>query len=217
MKWLTIEYIKLHSRIDYDCEDAVLELYANSAEDTIMKLIRRDYDDIVENFGTEGQPIPADLIHASLMLVDASYQYRTPVSTQNIYIVGYAFDMKIKPYMRLADERGSVPSYVSILGSQEKIEFNADLPDDMKLEDIDFTVDVINVTADSPKTPKRKRFVKSECLLTETGAYIILINTDDFGVGMLMLRLTVFIPDSDFQGGYRQNVIKINPHFRIVG
>ena len=31
MKWLTIEYIKQHSRIDYDCEDELLELYGEAA------------------------------------------------------------------------------------------------------------------------------------------------------------------------------------------
>ena len=73
MKWLTIQYIKQHSRIDYDCEDALLELYGNAAEETVMNIIRRDYDDIVEHFGTEKCPIPAAIIQASLILVDTSY------------------------------------------------------------------------------------------------------------------------------------------------
>jgi Mg2+/Co2+ transporter CorC len=50
IKWLTIEYIKKHSRIDYDCEDDLLELYGNAAEDMVMNTIRRDYDEIVEKF-----------------------------------------------------------------------------------------------------------------------------------------------------------------------
>ena len=58
MKWLTIEYIKQHSRIDYDCEDALLELYGKAAEETVMNIIDRDYDDIVAHFGKEGE-IPA--------------------------------------------------------------------------------------------------------------------------------------------------------------
>ena len=62
MKWLTIEYIKTHSRIDYDCEDALLELYGEAAEETVMNIIGRDYDDIVEHFGTEDRPIPAAII-----------------------------------------------------------------------------------------------------------------------------------------------------------
>jgi hypothetical protein len=47
--------------------------------------------------------IPAPLIHASLMLVDVSYQHRSPVSPQNMSIVPYTFDILVKPYMRLAN------------------------------------------------------------------------------------------------------------------
>ena len=41
MKFLTIEYIKQHSRLDFDCEDGELELYGTAAEDTILDLCRR--------------------------------------------------------------------------------------------------------------------------------------------------------------------------------
>ena len=101
MKWLTIDYIKQHSRIDYDCEDALLELYADAAEATVMNIIGRDYEEIVEKFGTDDQPIPAPLIQASLILVDTSYQFRAAISTQNIYQVPNTFDFFVKPYMRL--------------------------------------------------------------------------------------------------------------------
>ena len=87
MKWLTIDYIKAHSRIDYDCEDSLLELYGDAAEATVMNIIGRTYDEIVEKFGTDTQEIPAPLIQASLILVDTSYQFRAAISTQNIYQV----------------------------------------------------------------------------------------------------------------------------------
>jgi uncharacterized phage protein (predicted DNA packaging) len=105
MKWLTVEYIKQHSRIDYDCEDALLQLYGVAAEETVMNIIGRDYDDIVENFGTEEMPIPAAIIQATLILVDTSYMQRTAVSPQQMSPVPYAFDMLIKPYMRLAQKQ----------------------------------------------------------------------------------------------------------------
>ena len=107
MKWLTVEYIKQHSRIDYDCEDALLQLYGVAAEETVMNIIGRDYDDIVENFGTEEMPIPAAIIQATLILVDTSYMQRTAVSPQQMSPVPYAFDMLIKPYMRLAQKQES--------------------------------------------------------------------------------------------------------------
>lgn len=105
MKWLKIDYIKKHSRIDYDCEDALLELYGEAAEDTVMNIIGRDYDDIVENFGTDKHPVPAAIIQASLLLVDMSYAQRTPASQQQLFTVPYSFDLLIKPYMRLATKK----------------------------------------------------------------------------------------------------------------
>jgi uncharacterized phage protein (predicted DNA packaging) len=104
MKWLKLDYIHQHSRIDFNCEDSLLELYGESAEETILTLTRRTYDEIVEKWGTEKRPIPAAIIHASLLLVELSYTQREPISQQNLYTVPYTFDMLIKPYMKLADE-----------------------------------------------------------------------------------------------------------------
>ena len=104
MKWLTIDYIKQHSRIDFDCEDSLLELYGESAVETVLYITRRTYEEIAEKWGTEKKPIPAKIIHASLLLVELSYMQRSPVTQQNLYTVPYAFDMLIKPYMKLADE-----------------------------------------------------------------------------------------------------------------
>ena len=104
MKWLTLDYIKQHSRIDFDCEDALLELYGESAEETVLDITRRTYDEIAEKWGTKNKPIPAKIIHASLLLVELSYTQRSPVTQQNLYTVPYAFDMLIKPYMKLADD-----------------------------------------------------------------------------------------------------------------
>lgn len=103
MKWLKIDYIKQHSRIDFDCEDGLLELYGESAEETVLNVIARTYDEVVAKFGTKDKPIPAAIIHASLMLVEMSYTQRSPVSQQNLYY-NRSFDMMVKPYMKLADE-----------------------------------------------------------------------------------------------------------------
>jgi hypothetical protein len=45
--------------------------------------------------------IPAPLYHAALLLVDNSYQNRTPASPQQLYAVPYGFDLLVKPYMKL--------------------------------------------------------------------------------------------------------------------
>ena len=97
MKFLTVELIKKHSRIDYDCEDEVLELYGDSAEDAIFQLCRRSFGNFVKVWGG----VPRAVVHAALMLVDWSYQQRSPVSSQNLSAVPYTFDLMLKPYMKL--------------------------------------------------------------------------------------------------------------------
>lgn len=115
MIWMTLAYIKQHSRLCCDGEDGVLELYGASAEKTVMNYLDRDYDDIVGTFGTTEQPVPEPIRQATLMLVDVSYMQRSPVTVQNLYLVGYSFDALLKPYMRLSgtyanDQRNAILS-----------------------------------------------------------------------------------------------------------
>ena len=82
-------------------EDSLLEMYGESAEEVLLNYLNRSYEEVSEVYG--GVPVP--LQHASLMLVDTSYQYRSPVSAQSMSLVPYTFDILIKPYMRLADQK----------------------------------------------------------------------------------------------------------------
>ena len=99
MKWLTIEQIKAQCRIeqDFTVEDELLEMYGESAENTVLNLLNRDITDIYEQYGC----IPRPLVHATLMLVDNAYKERSPISPQNMSSVPYTFDLMLKPYMKL--------------------------------------------------------------------------------------------------------------------
>ena len=99
MKWLTLERIKQQLRIepDFHEEDELLEEYGESAEEVLLNYLNRTYEDVIELYGR----VPAPLRHASLMLVDMSYQYRSPVSAQSISLMPYTFDILIKPYIKL--------------------------------------------------------------------------------------------------------------------
>ena len=106
MKWLTLDAIKKHCRIDFDCEDSLLEMYGASAEDTVLNIIGRSYTEVVELFGTDDRPVPAPLVHASILLVEHFYVQRVPATQQQLYVVPYGIDWMVKPYMRLADKTG---------------------------------------------------------------------------------------------------------------
>ena len=99
MKWLTLDEIKDQLRMerDFNDENDKLTMYGDSAEEMVLELCQRSYDDFVANYGK----IPTPVREASLLLVVASYEVGSPVSMQQMYAVGYGFDFKIKPYMKL--------------------------------------------------------------------------------------------------------------------
>ena len=110
MKWLTLEEIKQQLRIepDFTDEDALLVRYGNSAEAVVLNLTGRTYDELKAMNPTGEDEFPADLWEATIVLIEVSYKYRSPVSEQNLSKVPYAFDMKIKPYMRLTKREEDV-------------------------------------------------------------------------------------------------------------
>ena len=209
MKFLTLDYIKQQLRIDWSEEDTLLDEYGKAAEDTVLNLLNRDYQDLLYQYGE----VPAPLVQAAMLLVGQSYQHREPSSAQNMSAVPYAFDLLIKPYMRLTSDKDCIPQQVVTLGSQEKILITADLPDDLTMTEVDFEVEVMNAEAKD----KKKTFSKTECILTDEGDYVVIIDTDDYGVGMLMVKVTFQIPDQDFPSGFRKSVVRINPHITIRG
>jgi hypothetical protein len=100
MKFLTFDLIKAQLRLDdlqATDEHDLLELYGDAAEDMVLNSCNRTMEDIVEQYGM----VPKALVQAGLMLVAQSYQHREPASPQNLYAVPYAFDLLLKPYMRL--------------------------------------------------------------------------------------------------------------------
>lgn len=103
MQFLTLEYIKQHSRVDYDTEDDLLGLYGDAAESVLAQHLGRGktVDEMVASLTEEFGEIPLPIFQAALMLVDVSYQYRSPISPSNIYVVPYTFDILVKPYMIL--------------------------------------------------------------------------------------------------------------------
>lgn len=212
MKWLTLEQIKAQLRIEpnFTAEDELLKGYGDSAESTVLNHLNRTYYDMLEQYGRVPQPI----IDASKMLVDVWYKHRSPVEALSMSVVPYTFELMIKPYMKLAGSIGGDDYQTVTLGSDAKIEFTAELPDDLKLGDVDFTGKVIN----ADDTDKVQSFTKADCIAVDEGnSYVVLVDTEPLGVGMLMLKLTVHIPDTDYPIGYRKQVVNINPYTIIKG
>lgn len=212
MKYLTLEHIRQRLHIDIVDDDADLELHGGGAEDAVLNYCNRTLDDIIEEYGC----IPDPIRNATLMIVAMTYKQREPASEFNFSIVPYGnIDVMLKPYMRLADRRGDGCRRIQtvVLGSDIKIEFWSELPDELTMLDVPFTVTVYNEMA----VGARKDFKKEDCILTDEGDYVVLVNTDDLGVGLLKLKVTFEIPDTDFPAGYRREVVRINPYIRVTG
>ena len=99
MKWLTLEKIKqeIHMEQDYHDEDEILEEYGRGAEDAILRLCNRTFEDLIEQYGD----VPSQIRLASLMITANSYQVREPVAAQKLSPVPYGFDLMVKPFMKL--------------------------------------------------------------------------------------------------------------------
>lgn len=108
MKWLTLELMKAHLRIDDNYEDEYLEVLGESAETTVLNYIGRSYEELMANYGVPGgngeKKVPSPIVEASLMLCTNSYENRGVASIGALYMVPYGFDARIKPYMKLTRE-----------------------------------------------------------------------------------------------------------------
>ena len=98
MKYLTLDYIKAHSRIDYDCEDDIIEQKGCAAENAILNLLNRSVDDLKESYGGT---VPSDVMEATFELADNLIQHRSPTEQVSLSVVPYGFDLMLKPYILL--------------------------------------------------------------------------------------------------------------------
>jgi uncharacterized phage protein (predicted DNA packaging) len=96
MKFLTLDLVRAYCRIDDDCENELLATFAEGAEETVFDLLNKTYEEVMEEYGK----IPTPLIEAALMLVDVSYENRSLLTMQNLFIAPYTIDAKLRPYMK---------------------------------------------------------------------------------------------------------------------
>ena len=102
MKYLTIGYIKDHTRIDYDCEDGLLELFGDAAEDAMAQILNRgkDSEEMVADLKAVYGHVPAPIRAATLMLVASLYKDREKDLVQEAHD-NKTFGILVKPYMKL--------------------------------------------------------------------------------------------------------------------
>lgn len=102
LKVVTLDELKAQMREDFDGEDELIRLYGEAAEDAVIGATRRTFEELVSIGESEGSSFPARLKVAILMLAAHSHRNREPVAAVAQNAVPYAFDMYIKPYVKLS-------------------------------------------------------------------------------------------------------------------
>ena len=114
LKWLNIDAIHQHCRTDFNCEDAELEQMGITAEQAILDLTRRTYENFIDTYGR----IPDPIFNASLLLVQNLYNNRDAADSQKKEAALYGLDLLLKNYMVLT---GGTPLQVERDGLIDKL------------------------------------------------------------------------------------------------
>ena len=114
LRWLTVDAIKTHCRIDFDCEDSELEQFGFAAEQAILDLTRRTYENFIDTYGR----IPDPIYNATLLLVQSLYKNRDAEEQRDSKEIAFGFSFMVKNYMYLA---GGSPLEVERDGLLDKL------------------------------------------------------------------------------------------------
>ena len=97
LKWLSIDAIHAHCRIDFNCEDAELEQMGITAEQAILDLTRRTYENFIDTYGR----IPDPIFNASLLLGQSLYKNRDAEEQRDSKEIAFGFSFMVKNYLVL--------------------------------------------------------------------------------------------------------------------
>jgi hypothetical protein len=114
LKWLNLDAIHQHCRIDFNCEDAELEQMGITAEQAILDLTRRTFENFIDTYGR----IPDPIFNASLLLVQSLYKNRDAEEQRDSKEIAFGFSFMVKNYMYLS---GGSPLEVERDGLLDKL------------------------------------------------------------------------------------------------
>ena len=114
LRWLNLDAIHQHCRIDFNREDAELEQFGMAAEQAILDLTRRTYENFIDTYGR----IPDPIFNATLLLVQSLYKNRDAEEQRDSKEIAFGFAFMVKNYMYLA---GGTPLEVERDGLLDKL------------------------------------------------------------------------------------------------
>ena len=114
LKWLSIDAIHQHCRIDFNSGDAEIEQMGIAAEQAILDLTRRTYENFIDTYGR----IPDPIFNATLLLVQSLYKNRDAEEQRDSKEIAFGFSFMVKNYMVLT---GGTPLEVERDGLLDKL------------------------------------------------------------------------------------------------
>ena len=114
LRWLNLNAIHERLRIDYNDDDADLKAMAMDAEQCIIDLTRRTYENFIDVYGR----IPDPIFTASLLLVGSAYKNREAEGQYDMKEIAFGFSFRVKNYMVLT---GGTPLEVERDGLIDKL------------------------------------------------------------------------------------------------
>ena len=140
LKWLTIDAIHQHCRIDFNCEDAELLQMGMAAEQSILDLTRRTFANIIDTYGR----IPDPLFNASLLMVQSLYKNRDAEEQRDSKQIAFGLEYMVKNYMCLTlnspieNERDGLTDKLTVLMTDFDFAFGeVENPGEEVIEDYD--------------------------------------------------------------------------------
>ena len=112
--WLTLDEILEHCRIDFAYDEEELKRDGQAAEQAILDLTRRTYNNFIDTYGRIPQPI----VNASLLLTQSLYKNRDAEEQRDSKEIAFGFSFMVKNYMVLT---GGSPLEVERDGLLDKL------------------------------------------------------------------------------------------------
>ncbi len=98
------------------------------------------------------------------------------------------------------------------LGTELKINVTAELGNDLHLADVDF---VCTFYSNNP-LGRSVTIQKQKLLQQDDDNYIAVLNTSDIGTGEYWLKLTAYLPDTDFEDRLRTEIVRVPTGIRVI-
>lgn len=111
---MSMQMIKDHCRIDFAYDEDELKRDGQAAEQAILDLTRRTYENFIDTYGCIPQPI----VNATLLLTQSLYKNRDAEEQRDSKEIAFGFSFMVKNYMYLA---GGSPLEVERDGLLDKL------------------------------------------------------------------------------------------------